>query len=647
MIGPVERFARFVSWALPVGLALVRTSPHAQWRGDVAAVRDLGLAGVGWGGGVSTVLAQVVSFLPIGTLTYRTALASALLLGLACYSLFHLALRMLRAAEAAHTKSGEHSVFAAPLLAALATLTAGMTPAFQCEATVGGSTMLAASIALAAVERAVSAIAGAPIAGESTRRPMARIIGWGFALGAVTAENAVAGLAACAACLVAAILATRRAGGSAGRPLVIPMRVVRGAVLAGLFALALFSAPSILRVYSPHAALDLGGPYLWGAALPPDLSAHQGPLAAWSDEIGVMSLGLAAFGGLVLAATRSRALLAPLLVFVAADAAVRSMLGATEGTIALRLLSVASISSASTVGVYALVRKIQALRVPLARPGAAMLVAFHATLVGIITEQAAGRADRASQAGASAFTSAALEELPMRSTILVDSPLVAWRLLAAQLVEGRRADVLVVPRRLLDRGDVAASLLTEEPATEPLLRAIALEGVSDEVGLSSIADRRPLFVEAEGRWDDLIYRHITLAGPWLRFETEPLGKADRLNDLDAAIADVGPLVKAAATERGDVESLYVAATIVTKESRALVRLGLPADSRRFLAEVSVPEIDAVHGGGDLGYVVGPLLARLRANDPKAKRAANNPRPLPPPPVERRADRKPKPKDRNR
>src|SRR5688572_23981158 len=126
---------------LPFGAALLRASSHAQWRGDIAAVRDVALGGVGWGGGVSTSVTQLFLFAPLGTSTFRAALISCIALAIVARSLYGIALRMLRAAESAGAI--EPSALSAPMLAAIASMLATMGPSFQTEATVGGGVMIA------------------------------------------------------------------------------------------------------------------------------------------------------------------------------------------------------------------------------------------------------------------------------------------------------------------------------------------------------------------------------------------------------------------------------------------------------------------------------------------------------------------------
>lgn len=600
---PSERVTAFLAWSLPFGLALARASSHAQWRGDVAAVRDLALAGVGWGGGLSTLLAQAAALLPLGSLTFRTAAVSCGALGLAAYAIFRISLRMLRASEKA--ASLEASSFAAPVLATLATLTATMTPTFQREATVGGSTMLAVALGLMLIERAL-----AMLAAEAGERPMRSIVAWGFLLGSLTAENAVAGITATLACgMSIALLRVARDE----RRMLVPYRVLRSASVAWVVGIALFSLPGVLRSFAPNSALDIGGPYIWGPALPPDLTPRPGLLAAWTDEIGWVALGMAAFGAASLGfSNRTRVLMLPPAVLVVSDMIWRSSVGATEGTLSLRFLAIAAMSSASTVGVYAFFNKLRTMQIPFARAGAALVIAFHATLVALIAEQASDRANRSVELGAETFSIVALDRLPARAVVLVDSPTVTWRLLAATLVEGRRPDVVLVPRRLLARGDVALRLLVREPQVESLLRSVALEGTSDELGLTALADVRPLFAEPERGWDPVVYSHLNLSGAWLRFESEPLSSTDRKVDVEKTLRELRGFIDESSAHDADRESAHVASAIVVAHAKTLLKVGDVANGGLFLGEIDAPGTNAVARSRSLDVLFSAAVARLPA-----------------------------------
>ncbi len=606
--GLPERLARAIAWLGPLALALSRTSPHAQWRSDVSAVRDLGLAATGWGGGVTTSIMQVARLVPLGSLSFRASMVSAAALAIACTALFGIALQLLRALERATGRTP--SRWTAPWLATASTFVAAMSPLYQSEATVGGTTLVGVALALVLLDRGLGLVSG-----FRGPRPMASVVSGAFLLGAATAENAFAGAAALLASVVLLVVATR--GGATSARLVLPGRVLGRAALAAGLGVAVFSAPSLLRWCAPHAIFDLGGPWLWGAVLPPDVTPRPTLSTVWSDDVGWIPVALAAFGAVVLGVRRaSRPLAAAVVVLPMADMILRLWLGATEGTLALRVIGLGAVACMSTAGLHAGVSELVRRRVPFARAGSAMLVAFYGTLIALITESAALRSDRAEQQGAQEFTDVALDELPGSAAIVVDSPIVAWRLMAARAVEGRRPDVLVVPTRMIDRGKLASDLVAHDAAVEPLVRSLALGKSADEFSLAHLADARPLRVELERGFADRVYDHLTLEGPWLRFRTDPLGKNDRKSDVKRTLAPMRRLIAATTGDGGDVTTRFVVASLARAHAKALLRLGDTASATQYLAAVEAPGTNALTTGASLDVLFAGAVSRLAIMQPE-------------------------------
>ncbi len=51
---------------IPFAVAMSRAASAGQWRDDLPAVRDLGLVAIGVGGGLSTLVTQALSLMPLG-----------------------------------------------------------------------------------------------------------------------------------------------------------------------------------------------------------------------------------------------------------------------------------------------------------------------------------------------------------------------------------------------------------------------------------------------------------------------------------------------------------------------------------------------------------------------------------------------------
>ncbi|WP_437779144.1 hypothetical protein [Sorangium sp. So ce1097] len=586
----LDRSLAFLSAALPFGLSVARAASSGQWREDLTAVRDLGLVAVGVGGGLSTALSQALSLLPLGPRTFRTALGSALALALASRLLHEMVRRLLleaarpaslpglallrrlrgdapapQGAEGAAPQGAEGaapqgavSPRLASALAAIAVLTAALSPTWQREATVGGGAMLATCCALAT-------IALAALCAEQARHAGRAWIGLGALLGATFAESPPAGLAALAASW-AMFLVRRGVGGrSADAPIAgPPRRMLVAAAGAGALTAALLLAPLVLRPLAPRAWADIGRALTAGSLAALDVaSARTTALAAWSHEIGVVSLLIAA-AGLTLALLRPRArwLVAPFLALLALDtllpARAAGVLSADPLT-PLRSLAVAAIAVGSALGAHAAVRALLDTRVPFSRSGAALLVVFQLTLVALTSEEAGFAADRSEQTAAEVWTDEAYGSLDPKSAILVRSPAIAWRVWAARITRGERPDVLVIPIPLLDRGHVAASLLEEERKLLPLLRDFALSGEPSEFALSTLADVRPLYVELDPSWSRRLLGHLNVAGIWLEYAPQPLGASDRKLATAQSIVPI----------RRVLESLSVAAVPDTSTAAVL------------------------------------------------------------------------------
>jgi len=575
-----ERVLRLFAVTLPVGLALTRAAGGGQWRDDLPALRDLGLLAVGASGGASTFLTQALSLLPLGPRTFRAALGSVIMLGVAALVLFALVRRLLRSQGTAPSL--------ASLLAALATLMATLSPSWQREATVGGGAMIAVALALATVAF------GLREQSEHLRPPgFFEATTFGALLGATAAESPPAAAAALLA-VVAGFVAERAPGSSTASKArrwtpssgFISLGFVSAAVVAGLLLV-----PFAVRPLAPRAFADVGR-----ALSTSDLTGFDvaGPrltsLSAWVREVGVVSLGIAIVGAATsIASRRSRKLIAPFITFVVLDTLMPARaFGALyiDVLTPLRVLAVAAIAASSAVGVALVTRKLLELRLPLAKSGSVLIVAFHVTLVALSSEEAGYVADRSKQTAAEEWTDSAIGNLEPSSAVLVRSPAIAFRLWAARVLRGERPDVLIVPERLLHRGRVAFSLLAEEPEVEPLLRDYAIAGEPTEYALSRLADVRPLHVEYDRRWSKRLVSHMTVDGCWLEYAPQPLGQSDRKLSTTASLRPIKRVMEAiAAPLVPDAATAGIVSGSLRDQSTVLALLGEYDAAQTYLDEV--------------------------------------------------------------
>jgi hypothetical protein len=626
-----ERFCGFVAWSLPVGAALARASSLAQWRGDVGAVRDLALAATGWGGGASAVATQVTALLPVGSLSFRAALVSLVALGVFGATLHRVALGVLRAVE---TGFGlRPSRYAAPAFAMIGSLLTGLGSTLQLEATTGGSSLLGAALALAVVAR----LGGGPQSQVS--RPAVRATETALLVGLAASENVLATMVALGAGLSWAW----------GRGPSLPLRVQRLTVgLAGA-GLLVGSSTAIVRTLTPFAPMDLGGPFLWGPALPTAAVRVPPPLAAFVAESGWLC-GIGACLGLLLvlaasvtsegarpgagrmpvtldASRHARGFLRAVVALAISDALLLGAVGPTEGVVALRALTLGALGAVAVAGAFGALALLVKKRVPFARAGAALVVALHLTVLSLVFEQATFVADREAQVGADLFTEVALDRLPARAAVVVDDPRITWRMMAAQLVEGRREDVLVLPTRLLDRGTVAARALASEPSAEAFVRSTALTGSADEYALTELADARALHLVPNPGWDSSVYDHLSPSGAWLEFDSEPKSPLERSFDAEATLRQVSRLAPIVAAPRCDPATHDVVQAVATAQSKLLLRVGQLDVALAYVAKMNVGRATSVTRSLDVLFAgtVARLPSSIEQQQRQQRRVAVKPK----------------------
>jgi hypothetical protein len=223
----------------------------------------------------------------------------------------------------------------------------------------------------------------------------------------------------------------------------------------------------------------------------------------------------------------------------------------------------------------------------MARSGAVLLVVFQVTNIALSSEDAGFVADRSQQFAAEEWTDGALGRLEPRSAILVRSPAMAFRLWAARLVRGERPDIVVIPLSLLDRGQVATTLLASERELEPLLRDIALSGQPSEFSLSELADVRPLHIELDRGWSNRLLSHLVVDGFWLEFAPQPLGPSDRKASTTLGTTPLRRVLDAiAAPTVPDASTSSIVAEALRSHSMLLSQLGEHDAARAYLGTVS-------------------------------------------------------------
>jgi hypothetical protein len=514
-------------------------------------------------------LAQAASLIPLGGRLMRAAWVSGLALGVSALALYVIARRLLDANAWTPTLT--------PALALAGALLAALSPSWQLEGVAVGGASVASAVVLLAL-----------LPGQTAPAHDARL--WlirGTLVGLACGESYVAGLV-----LVAALAA--RVG-------VLREELPRRFVL--LFLAGVLSTVSLCALHWLLGPPDETG---WFGLIsetrtgPASFAAlHTGrpsPPIAWLDEVGVFAAVLAGGGALWgLLRTATRGLLVPLVVLVLADA-VFPVRGSNELAVdpltPLRLLAIASLAVAASLGVHTVSLALRKARLPLAESASVLLVVLFATMVLVTCEDAGVLTKRHDRLAAEAWTDEALAALPARSLLLVRTPALFWRLWAARAVRGERPDLVLAPVPVLGKSGLARPLLRREPELSALVRETAMNGSTSEYALSSLADARPLYVELDPSWDRRLFEQLVPGTLWLGFAPHALGRSDRKAALEGGRESFRRVVTVAQDPlRPDPATLAVLVARAREQALVLAALG----DRKILSGV-LSELDTMDPG---------------------------------------------------
>jgi hypothetical protein len=339
----------------------------------------------------------------------------------------------------------------------------------------------------------------------------------------------------------------------------------------------MFFSPAWVRPYAAAPFLEIGRAMVALEAVAP-ATRPLGGLAARVNAEGTIVVVMAVVGwGLGLTRRPLRVAVVPLVVVALLDAVSvfaegRLIRGADIAP--LHLVTAAALAVGAAIAVLAVTIALLALRLPMVKGAAILLVMTDLTLAIAAAEEASFASDRSAWRGAETFTDEALERLPPRAALLVRSRFSAWRLWAAQLAHGSRPDVLVVPMAAAVDTRLALRLLRAEPALQKVLQDIALEGRPGEEALTVLADVRPVLVELDPAWDRRVFSHLVPDHLWLRFAPEPRGPSDRratFSELHACAARV--LAASMVTDKPDADSATVVRARLAEGAAVAALLG--------------------------------------------------------------------------
>jgi hypothetical protein len=577
---------RVLAAAGAAGLAAAHLENVADAAHDAGVARALGLDAQPWGA-LDAVVAGLLSWVPIGTLSLRAAMGQALVLGAAGAVLFGLAFRLLA--------SCADSLRISQAVAVIAAWRAVLGPAWQLEGAAVAGSALGALLALAPVALLADAD------DEGARPPWRLAV---LTLGLALGQDPLAGLVALAAC--AALVGVGR---SARQRLVVAWwsewRVLVACAVAGLLPLGFAIARTRVSGAPMFDALFASG------AAERGLSTAGPPWPLVQRELGAVMAVLTIFGAvLALLVPRARALAAALVVLMGLGFAcgwAGAALGPTRFGPAV-LAALAASCPLAGVSMQALVRAIAGAKLPLARASASMVLVLELVAPVDAADEALNRAaTRARGTGVSpespagAWDDAAWGALPPRSIVLVTDARIWRRASAARATGSLRGDIAVVPT--FAHGALAARFLSRDESLVPLWRDLALSGAPAEESLSSLASGRPLLAAFEPAWGKALGKHLVPAGLFDRFEPEPRGTSDRRKALESFLPKRERLARAVVH---DPELADAAAFLLRQRV-----LDLAASGDRDLVGGAVADLDAFAPGDLVGAQVVSRIVTAR------------------------------------
>lgn len=553
---------------MPLILGIWTASGDAGWAHDLAVLRDLGGLPVGSEGLLSTVSAQLVALLPVGGRLLRASLLGIVSLS-ACAWLFYGLVRELLDAD--------QPLALNPLLALIGSQLWATDPATLTAAVRVGSPALSLLVLLV----------GLRVMRDLSDARVFALLGALIALSA--AESHVAG-----AVLTGVFVVRVLVGGRRLRPPFVH------AWLAGLgVTSALCCGWRVLRPLAAPGAVDLGfatPPALFApkeAVMEDALALAQGLSELWLARVGVVTifLGLAGVAWASLRRSGLRRAVAPwaFMAVLGNLLPLSALASRPEWLSLLALASSLAVVLFVSLALRASVGWLWSCRLPFARPASVLAVTFASTVVLQHLDELTA-AEPAPAFAAESWTEEALGNLPPGSLVVVQTPALAMRLMAARVLYGERPDVIIVPTPFSGSGAFMERLLVAEPELSPLLRQLTVHGVVDEYSLSRLADLRSVFVELDPAWDTRLLDHLRPEPIWLAFSPHALGASERRDGMARSHAAFRRIWQA---EGGaDPSTRRALAMSASHQAVLLAALGDRGDARRLLRVVRRLEPDA-------------------------------------------------------
>lgn len=500
-----------------------RIGPSISWVQDYATLVAVIPGIVGYEGLVSAALAVPLRCLPFGSVGLRVALVNAVgaaLVAWCTYALAHWALRT----RSRHQRLHAGLALASALLVALG-------PSVQGFSAGAGACNVAAALGLGSLLSMVRATEDEPPASAPPQSRDQAFFLVGLSVAITWLESHWVGL------LTLTVAVTLGVSTRAHR-----RRRQAVMTLVGFSTIALCVGAPCALARRTLAAASVERSFWDSLALLRPFTGYVARLGIWLGEFGPLwtSLAIAGLVVLLLQAEWRRvgwlfaALVVTSLLLPSTDAG--SNCDRAPVVIGACLLSISAALGCLT-GLSWLARK----RPSAFALGSSLLMVACAVTILAKNEQITFSQNRYRSLGGEAWTDEALVSLPAHSLVLTRTRAITNRLIAAQLVEGMRPDVLVVPLQRMTEARVATALQALEPATTPVLRDLAINGKPSENALTSLADARPLYLEFDANWDPRLRDHLLVQPIFQRVFSQTLGRSDRsavLGDGQRAVARI-------------------------------------------------------------------------------------------------------------
>jgi hypothetical protein len=599
---------------LPAILAATSASGANAAAHDSGIVRTVGAGFTGAFRALDLLVAAPAMLLPIGTRGLRAGLASAFVTAVCGAIAFDLAHSLasvvipnvLDRVGLRSRKAVSPGLIAA--VAAVAVLTALLSPAWQAEACAPGGSVTGVLLVLLALRFAVRRLSA----------PLAFVLGL-----AASYEPIVFGAA-----LAAAVPGIGFFMGLRPKPRAVPYRGSAPGPRRGLedsttrprrrargFAIQMQRTKRTSEGARPERSLAIQSgcafalglvPFGIGLALTrraPEI-AFDVPVATWIEkaardaplqtffmtDVGMFLVVVAVAGALIsLLATAAWArVVTSALVLVVAVGALSLFLRMPGGPVRFAAPALAALVAGHILGTAmlgGLVVAIARARVPFAEASAALLVVLELVLpVKAIDETTTRRDGRAPQASA-IWSDIAWGAAPPAAVILVADRGTMQRVASARAVGAMRGDLVVVPAFDV-QGRAARRALASEPKLAPMFRDVALGIPPEELSLATLSAQRPVLATFDPKWERSLARHLVPIGLTSRFEPEPRGSSDRKQALDAFLPARDRLVRVVVAKK-DAE--LAAATAALLRARAV---GMAATGEREMLARALDDLRA-------------------------------------------------------